>query len=67
MGSNPTLSGHTWAYPLSALHQPVVVLEAKGHMVTDIRGEITLATGEEVTSDEIRLVALGRLDRLTRS
>jgi hypothetical protein len=59
-------AGHsaTWAYPLSALHLPVVALEAKGLSVTDLRAEVTLATGEEVTSDEIRLLPLGRLDRL---
>lgn len=54
----------TWAYPLSALHGPVVALEAKGHTITDLRGEVKLATGEEVSSGDIRLAPLGRLDRL---
>jgi hypothetical protein len=59
-------AGHslTWAYPISALHRPVVALGAKGHQVTDLRAEITLATGEEVISEVIRIAPLGRLDRL---
>ena len=54
----------TWAYPLIALHGPIVALEAKGHTITDLRGEIKLATGDEVSSGDIRLAPLGRLDRL---
>jgi hypothetical protein len=54
----------TWAYPLTALHRPVVVLEAKGQLVTNIRAEVTLAIGEEVTSNEIPIRPLRRLDRL---
>lgn len=59
-------AGHslTWAYPISALHAPVVALDAKGYEVSDLRGEITLATGEEVISGDIRIAPLGRLDRL---
>lgn len=54
----------TWAYPVSALHAPVVALESHGQTITDVRGEITLATGEVMTSNQIGLAPLGRLDRV---
>lgn len=59
-------AGHslTWAYPISALYAPVVALGAKGYEVSDLSGEITLATGEEVISAAIPITPLGRLDRL---
>lgn len=58
--------GHslTWAYPVSALHLPVLTLENRGYTITHLRSEVTLATGENVISDEITLLSLGRLDRV---
>ena len=54
----------TWAYPLSALHAPVAALELRGQTITNVRGETTLATGEVMTSNQIELAPLGRLDRV---
>lgn len=58
--------GHslTWAYPVSALHAPVLVLENHGYTVTHLRAQIRLATGEEVISSGIPILSLGRLDRV---
>ncbi len=54
----------TWAYPVSALYVPVLALENRGYTVTHLRAEVTLATREEILSNEIPLPSLGRLDRV---